>query len=105
MAWTMARWPPAATAHPRLSTSLVSGSQSTHTRGRVKSRAGFTCCMWPQAARSSRGACEQSLSYWYDCGWLHEYMAHECLKSSLAFRKPAVAGWPPPAAARPHGQG
>ena len=48
--------------------------------------------MWPQAARSSRGACEQSLSYWYDCGWLHEYMAHEYLKSSLAFRKPAVAG-------------
>ena len=31
-------------------------------------------------------------------GWLHEYMVHECLKSSLAFRKPAVAaaGQPPP---------
>ena len=24
-------------------------------------------------------------------GWLREYMAHECAKSSLAFRKPAVA--------------
>ena len=24
-------------------------------------------------------------------GWLHEYMVHECLKSSLAFRQPAVA--------------
>ena len=30
---------------------------------------------------------------------LHEYMAHGCLKRSLAFRKPAVAA--PPAAARP----
>ena len=30
-----------------------------------------------------------------------EYMAHECAKSSLAFRKLAVAAWPPPAAARP----
>ena len=24
-------------------------------------------------------------------GWLHEYMGHDCAKSSLAFRKPAVA--------------
>ena len=24
-------------------------------------------------------------------GWLCEYMAHECVKCSLAFRKPAVA--------------
>ena len=33
------------------------------------------------------------------CGWLREYMVHDCAKSSLAFRKPAVAA--ATAAARP----
>ena len=34
-------------------------------------------------------------------GVLHESLAHDSLKSSLAFRKPATADRPSPAAARP----
>ena len=38
-----------------------------------------------------RPACPPGFTYFSLSGALHEYNGHECLKSSLAFRKPAVA--------------
>ena len=59
----------------------------------VSACAVLACCVHcgPAALCAAGAAGEGCAPVGTVWGWLCEYMAHECLKSSLAFRKPAVA--------------
>ena len=56
--------------------------------------------------QTSQKKSDRTLVSAFIVGWLHEYMVHECAKSSLTFRASRPWAWPPPAgAAAPPGQG